>query len=170
MDITPIVGPIKQLLQSRKFVLALTFIVLAIIVHFIPNITSLQQEVITNILLVGLGMPFLHLSVEDISKIWKGEAPTNLYVAVQEIATEILQQLVPVFMNQQPTTTTTTILQPTATTTTTTDGSMTTVTTAPTNPLPQSELGISIPATIQAGVPSQEASEALAELPPATKG
>ena len=82
----PILAPLGKLFQSRKFILALTVIIVAVITHLAPDLSK-YADVLTNITLFVFGALFLHLSAEDIITL-RANLPTSLNQAEKDAASE----------------------------------------------------------------------------------
>lgn len=83
MSTLPVLAPIQKLLQSRKFVLVLAYILVQFLVRAVPSLAPYTAD-LTAIVTFALGAMFLHLSIEDIVKLLKNsDAPTSLADAEQ---------------------------------------------------------------------------------------
>lgn len=82
MSTAPVLAPIQKLLQSRKFILVLAYILVQLLVRAIPSLTPYTYD-LTIIVTFALGALFLHLSIEDIIKLLKSDSPTSLADAEQ---------------------------------------------------------------------------------------
>ena len=94
MDTTPILTPLKKLFASRKFILAVTVIVTALITRAVPTLLP-YADVITNIVLFVFGALFLHLSAEDIIVNLRTGLPTTIEQAQRDAAQEAVDSFVP---------------------------------------------------------------------------
>lgn len=85
----PIVTPVQKLLSSRKFILAMGYIVAQLLVRAAPDLRPYIAD-LTILFTFTFSALFLHLSIEDIIKLIAGYQPTSIAAAERDAANEAL--------------------------------------------------------------------------------
>ena len=94
MSTKPVIGPIIQLLTSRKFIIILSYIAAQLLIRAIPSLAPYVND-LTNVLTVAAGALFGHLSIEDIIKLKAQYTPTSLPDAANTALTGVVSAAFP---------------------------------------------------------------------------
>ena len=97
MDAKPILTPLAALLRSRKFLIALTVVIIAALVHFVPTLAPVQDQ-LGYVVLLALFL-IAGITVEDSAEKWAAR-PGTTKDALRDLLTEALEEF---FSEDEPT-------------------------------------------------------------------
>ena len=89
MDAKPILTPLAALLRSRKFLIALTVVIIAALVHFVPTLAPVQDQ-LGYVVLLALFL-IAGITFEDSAEKWSAR-PASTGAALRELITEALDE------------------------------------------------------------------------------
>lgn len=97
MDVKPFVTPLVALFKSRKFLIALAVVIMAVLVHFVPTLQPVADQ-LGYVVLLALFL-IAGITVEDSAEKWASR-PATTKDALRDLVTEALEEF---FDEDEPT-------------------------------------------------------------------
>ncbi len=89
MDVKPFVTPLVALFKSRKFLIALAVVIMAVLVHFVPTLQPVADQ-LGYVVLLALFL-IAGITVEDSAAKWAAR-PTTTKEALRDLILEALEE------------------------------------------------------------------------------